>query len=220
MSLRILVADDHPVIAAAIRTNLQTQAGWHVCGDVTNATDLLQAIDDLQPDIIVTDYHMPAPGELDGVQMLSQLRRRYPAIGIVVLTMITNPLVLRTMLDTRIHGLLLKDATLAELFTGVERVARGLTYIGKSALAALTQCDAALAPRIGRQPRLHLSVREMEVIRLYLSGRSVTQIAAQLRRSVKTISRQKQCAMIKLGVSNDQQLFASARLQGGILLPS
>jgi len=218
MSLRILVADDHPVISAAVKGSLQGQLGWEVCGDVTNAGDLLLAIEHLQPDIVVTDYHMPGECEHDGVQLLTHLRRRYPAIGVIVLTMITNPMLLRTMLDTRIHGLLLKDSALTELVTVVARVERGLTYIGKSALAALAQSEAALGPRIGRQRRTQLSVREMEVLRLYLSGRSVSEIAGQLCRSVKTISRQKQCAMYKLGVQNDRELFESATVQG-ILLP-
>jgi two-component system capsular synthesis response regulator RcsB len=218
MSLRILLADDHPVIAAAVRARLQGQTGWEVCAEVTNATELLHAVDQLQPDIVVTDYHMPGVGERDGYQLMSALRRRRPTLGVIVLTMITNPLLLRNILDTRVQGLLLKDSPLSELVTAVARVQGGLTYIGKSALAALSQCGQALPPQRGRRPRVRLSVRELEVLRLYLAGQSVTEIAESLRRSVKTISRQKQCAMVKLGVNNERELFACAAVQG-VLLP-
>ena len=81
MTLRILLADDHPVITAAIRARLQSQTGWEVCGEVISATDLLQQTDLLRPDIVVTDYHMPGPAELDGVRLLTALRRRYPAMA-------------------------------------------------------------------------------------------------------------------------------------------
>lgn len=78
MTLRILLADDHPVITAAIRASLQTQTGWEVCGEVASATELHHQVEILQPDVVVTDYHMPGPAELDGVRLITSLRRRYP----------------------------------------------------------------------------------------------------------------------------------------------
>ncbi|MCA3182018.1 MULTISPECIES: response regulator [unclassified Cupriavidus] len=217
MTLRILLADDHPVITAAIRARLQSQTGWEVCGEVISATDLLQQTDLLRPDIVVTDYHMPGPAELDGVRLLTALRRRYPAMAVVVLTMITNPLVLRTILDVRVQGLLLKDSQLTEIVTAIVRAQRGYTYIGKSALRALAPTEVRPMMPIGREGMQRLSARETEVLRLYLTGRSVTEIAATLCRSVKTISRQKNCAMHKLGVGNDRELFECAALQGMVL---
>jgi len=217
MTLRILLADDHPVITAAIRARLQTQTGWEVCGEVISATELLQQADILRPDVVVTDYHMPGPAELDGVRLITALRRRYPAMSVVVLTMITNPLVLRAILDVRVQGLILKDSQLSEIVTAIARAQRGFTYIGKSALRALAPTEVRPMMPIGREGMQRLSARETEVLRLYLTGRTVTEIAATLCRSVKTISRQKNCAMHKLGVSNDRELFECAALQGMVL---
>lgn len=217
MTLRILLADDHPVITAAVRARLQTQTGWEVCGEVVSATELLQQADILRPDVVVTDFHMPGPAELDGVRLITALRRRYPAMSIVVLTMITNPLVLRTILDVRVQGLLLKDSQLTEIVTAIARAQRGFTYIGKSALRALAPTEVRPMMPIGREGMQRLSARETEVLRLYLTGRTVTEIAATLCRSVKTISRQKNCAMHKLGVNNDRELFECSALQGMVL---
>jgi len=217
MTLRILLADDHPVITAAIRACLQTQTGWEVCGEVASATELHHQVEILQPDVVVTDYHMPGPAELDGVRLITSLRRRYPALSIIVLTMITNPLVLRTILDAHVHGLLLKDCPLTEIVTAIARAQRGFTYIGKSALRALAPTELRTMLPCGRNGVQRLSARETEVLRLYLTGRTVTEIAATLCRSVKTISRQKNCAMHKLGVSNDRELFECAALQGVVL---
>ncbi|WER47878.1 response regulator [Cupriavidus sp. WKF15] len=219
MTLKILLADDHPVVCAAVRDQLQTQPGWVVCGVATSATELLSSVEALHPDIVITDYHMPGPRDSDGIRLISTLRRRHPTVGVIVLTMITNPMILRSILNARVHGLMLKDAPLCELVTVVARIQRGFNYIGKSALEILAQTnpDSLLEP--GQQVAQRLSVRETEVIRLYLSGRSVSEIAAILCRSVKTISRQKNCAMQKLGASNDRELFECAARQG-ILLPS
>ncbi|CAG9170179.1 Transcriptional regulatory protein RcsB [Cupriavidus laharis] len=218
MTLRILLADDHPVVSAAVRDQLQTQAGWVVCGMVTSATELLNSVQALRPDIVITDYHMPGPRDSDGIRLISTLRRHHPALGVIVLTMITNPMILRSILNARVHGLLLKDAPLCELVTVVARIQRGFNYVGKSALDILTQADPDSLIEPGQPAMQRLSVRETEVIRLYLSGRSVSEIAGILCRSVKTISRQKNCAMQKLGASNDRELFECAARQG-ILLP-
>ncbi len=218
MTLRILLADDHPLVTAATRARVQSQTGWEVCGEVVSATELLQQVEILRPDVVVTDYHMPGPAELDGIRLITALRRRYPDISVLVLTMITNPLVLRTILDIRVQGLLLKDCQLSEIVTAISRAQRGFTYIGKSALRALAPTDLRTMLPLGREGVQRLSAREMEVLRLYLTGRTVTEIATTLCRSVKTISRQKNCAMHKLGVSNDRELFECAALQG-VMLP-
>lgn len=219
MTLRILLADDHPVVCTAVRDQLQTQPGWVVCGMASSATELMSNVETLRPDIVITDYHMPGPRDSDGIRLLSTLRRHHPTVSVIVFTMITNPMILRSILKARVNGLMLKDAPLSELITAVARVQRGFSYVGKSALDILAQTnpDSLLEPR--QQIAQRLSVREMEVIRLYLSGRSVSEIALILCRSVKTISRQKNCAMQKLGASNDRELFECAARQG-ILLPT
>ena len=109
MALRILLADDHPVVSAAVADRLHTQTGWEICGTVTSATALLNSVATLRPDVVVTDYHMPSQqeGSGDGLRMLAALRRRHPSLAVTVLTMITNPLVLRSILDTPISPELL-----------------------------------------------------------------------------------------------------------------
>ncbi|MGO4810696.1 response regulator [Cupriavidus sp. 2MCAB6] len=215
MPLKILIADDHPAITLAVRSQLRSQTGWEICGDARNSMELLHATRAFRPDIVVTDYHMPCRNANDGIRLLANLRRHYPALGVVVLTMITNPLVLRAILNAGAHGLLLKDSHLDELVTAIIRVERGLQFIGESAARVLEHSGSHYAP--GRAGALRLSVRESEVMRLYLSGNSVTGIAGQLCRSVKTISRQKNSAMRKLGATNERELFDFAAQQGLVL---
>jgi two-component system capsular synthesis response regulator RcsB len=88
MTLRILLADDHPLVSAAVADRLYTQTGWEVCGSVTSATALLNSVESLRPDVVITDYHMPAQGEgnSDGLRLLASLRRRHPSLAVIVLT--------------------------------------------------------------------------------------------------------------------------------------
>jgi len=219
MALRILVADDHPAIALAIRSLLRGQAGWEVCGDVTTSDALFHAIEAQRPDILVTDYHMPGGKSKDGQGMLGCLQRGHPRLSVIVFTMITNPLILKSIIDIPVHGLLLKDAVLDELLHAIVQIHHGRPYIGKSAARILEEANAQKPLSHQRNGVASLSVRETEVLRLYLSGRSVTQIANVLSRSVKTVSRQKNCAMQKLGATNDRELFDFAARQD-IVLPS
>jgi two-component system capsular synthesis response regulator RcsB len=219
MTLRILVADDHPAIALAIRSLLRSHAGWEVCAEVTTSDALFRALDTERPDILVTDYHMPGGKAKDGLRMLGCLRRGYPSLNVIVLTMITNPLILKSMLDIPVQGLLLKDSPLDELVHAILHIRRGSSYTGKSAARILAESNAHKPYSEDRNGFSSLSVREAEVLRLYLSGRSVTQIADVLSRSVKTVSRQKNCAMQKLGAANDRELFDFAVRQD-IVFPS
>jgi two-component system capsular synthesis response regulator RcsB len=219
MALKILVADDHPAIFMAVRGVLLQRPGWEVCGEIGSADAMMRALKAGTPDIVITDYHMPADRDCDGMHMLGNIRRRFPSLKIIVLTMITNPLILRAIMDTPVQGLLLKSETLAELVYAIQQVDLGQTYVSPTASLLINDAVSERAYPDQRPGVQSLSVRETEVLRLYLAGRSVTQIADALSRSVKTISRQKNCAMQKLGANNDRELFDFAAQQD-IVLPN
>ncbi|AOY94794.1 DNA-binding response regulator [Cupriavidus sp. USMAA2-4] len=219
MALRILIADDHPIVPAGLRGLLHGRPGWEVCGEAASAAELLSATEALRPDIVLTDYHMPAPNAKDGIRLLRALRRCLPQGQVIVLTMITNPAVLRAILRTGVHGLVLKDAPPAEMALAIAQVQRGLFYVGRSALRILAAALGYGEPGEPGLPGLQgLSPREIEVLRLYLNGSSLTDIARASHRSIKTVSSQKLSAMRKLGACNDQELFAYAA-HSGLVLP-
>jgi len=212
MVVRILIADDHPIVLVGLRSLLRGRPGWEICGEAVNADELLRAAEALRPDIVLTDYHMPASPADDGVRLLHALRRRVPAAQVIVLTMLTNPAILRTILRARVQGLVLKDSPLDEVASAIAQALRGLNYVGHSVLRILAGDDFA---EVEGPAGLHnLSTRELDVLRRYLSGCSVTEIARASHRSIKTISRQKIAAMRKLGASNDRELFEYAMHHG------
>lgn len=215
-TVRIIVADDHPVVLIGVRALLQTQgARFRVVGEAHEGESLLTMLKQQPCDLLITDYSMPAEsGGQDGLLLLRSLQRDFPALAVLVLTMIRNPATVAGMLATGVRGVVDKSGLTQELITAVGAVAHGRNYVSESLrdpLAEPRPVPAATGDG-GTMPRL--STREAEVVRLFVQGLSVTQIAEQLRRSVKTVSQQKNDAMRKLGVASHVQLYEYARSSG------
>jgi two-component system capsular synthesis response regulator RcsB len=134
--------------------------------------------------------------------MLGRLQRRWPELPVVVLTVAGNAGVLRSILATGVRGLLNKSDALTELTLAVQAVAHQRRYLGSGIRRIVDAAGSARGP---------LSPRENEVLRLFVAGMSVSEIARRLERSIKTVSRQKMDAMAKLGLRSDLELYAWAR---------
>jgi two-component system, NarL family, captular synthesis response regulator RcsB len=213
LKLRIVLADDHPFVLLGIRATFSTDESLEIVGEAGSAAGLLALLASTPCDVLVTDFAMPEPGlqAEDGLRLIKRVRRDWPDIRIVVLTSMSNVAILRSILAAGAMSLLSKVESMEELacavrLAGVRR--RYLsTSIGAALAAAGTETDA-----LAEGPRL--SPREVEVVRMFASGLSITEIARVLNRDVRTISRQKRDAMGKLGVQNDPGLFAFARANG------
>ncbi|MGC3965299.1 MAG: response regulator transcription factor [Rhodocyclaceae bacterium] len=198
--IRIIVADDHPVVRAGIVAVLKSAPDITVIGEADGVTALTALVAADPPDIIVTDYQMPDADSNDGARMLRFLRQRYPRVPVIVLTMLSNPLVYRVILKLDVRGLLMKSGETSQLLDAVRAVRAGRRYISPT-------ISAALEERSDAQLSADLSLRETEVIRLFAGGLTVNDIARQLERSKKTISHQKRSAMDKIGAQSDQELI-------------
>jgi two-component system capsular synthesis response regulator RcsB len=216
-STRIILADDHPVVLMGIRALLEDHGeGLRVVGEAVDARGLHDLLEQERCDLLITDYCMPGamPGKgegEDGLMLLHALRRQYPDMRIIVLTMVGNAALIRGMLAVGVDGVVNKTALSRELLLAVRAVLQDRDYLCERTQAALGMSGPAVV-----EPA-RLSRREAEVVRLFASGMSVTQIAERLHRSVKTVSKQKNDAIRKLGLAGDAQLYEYARSVG--LLP-
>lgn len=206
--LRIILADDHPVVRSGLRLLLESGGMVEVVAEAGSPASLFQALARSKVDLLLTDFLMPGGDGVDGLDMLSRLRAHWPRLPVVVLTMAGNPNVLQAILGTGVRGLLDKSDALPELSMAIAAVANGRSYIGSGVRNAL---DAHMRNDVGG---VALSRRETEVLRLFASGMTVSEIARHLNRSVKTISHQKVGAMTKLGLHNDLEIYAYARENG------
>jgi two-component system capsular synthesis response regulator RcsB len=164
-------------------------------------------------DVLVTDLTMPdASGDADdGLRLIRRIRGGWPAVRIVVLTSLTNAAILRSIMSDGVIGMLNKSESMDELAAAIRAAGAGRSYVSQSIL--LTLAEASGEP-LGMSPMRNLSPRQAEVIRMFVRGKSISEIARDLGRDVRTISRQKRDAMAKLGVSNDPGLFAFVRAYG------
>ncbi|HEY5802068.1 MAG TPA: response regulator transcription factor [Lysobacter sp.] len=201
------MADDHPIIRKGVRTLLERDHGLKVVAEAASADELHGVLDAAPCDLLITDFNMPGGRMSDGLSLLGMLHRKWPALPVIVLTIVSNPDVLRSIMATGARGLVNKSEALGELPLAVQAVAQGRNYVGPAMELVLQATEATNEQAV-------LSIREAEVFRLFASGLTVSQIAKQLNRSVKTVSRQKVEAMAKLEIENDIDLYTYARSNG------
>jgi two-component system capsular synthesis response regulator RcsB len=213
LKLRIVLADDHPFVLLGIRATFSVDENLEVVAEAAGAAELLRLLAYTPCDVLVTDFAMPEQGiqAEDGLRLIKRLRRDWPAISIVVLTSMSNVAILRSILAAGAMSLLNKVESMDELAAAVKYAGVGRRYLSTSIVSALAVAGAE-TDLLGEGPRL--SPREIEVVRMFASGLSITEIARFMKRDVRTISRQKRDAMSKLGVQNDPGLFAFARAHG------
>ncbi|MGE8610668.1 MAG: response regulator [Achromobacter veterisilvae] len=204
--LRIVLADDHPLVLVGIRDLLETVPNLQVTGAVSSSTDLISHLENNLSNVVITDYSMPGDDAYgDGMRLIKYLVRRHPGLHIVVLTMVSNPMIISALYDAGVAAVVLKRDNLAEIVTALSMLRIGRKYYPPGFLR-----DSATS--IQRRPIGEcinsLSPKEFEVLRHFVRGETVTLIAENLKRSVKTISGQKASAMRKLNVQTDQELVA------------
>ncbi|CUR78599.1 Capsular synthesis regulator component B [Achromobacter xylosoxidans] len=201
---RILLADDHQVVILGVRNVLEGVARYHIVGEALSATELIRKARELTPDIIITDYNMPSEdGYGDGLALVQYLRRNFPRVRILIHTMISSPVIVASLYEEGVSGVLFKSGDLAEILTALGALENNQIYRSTPQALAANHPGGAqdAATRIAR-----LSPKELEVLRHFLSGTSVGDIARIMNRSVKTVSTHKIAAMRKLDVETDHEL--------------
>lgn len=213
VNLRIILADDHPFVLLGIRAVLKTRTGVTVVDEATNPLSLIERLQSTPCDVLVTDLAMPDHSFAvdDGLNLVRRIRIGWPQLRIVVMTTLTNVAILRAIVSDGAVSMIGKTESMDELWQAIIAARHGETYFGRSIIEALarpqdSECERAPTPR--------LTGKQIEVIRLLVSGQSISDIAAALGCDRRTVTRQKREAMAKLGVTNDPGLFSYVRAYG------
>lgn len=205
--MRVIIADDHPVVRIGLRMLVDLNNRCEIVGEADGPDSLLSLLATTPCDLLITDFSMPGNLQSDGLKMLSRVRRGYPAMPIILVTMFANITTLRAAFAQGVMAIIAKGASAKELPTAIKSVGEGRRFISESLRAALIEADA-------ESQSISLSAKELEVVRMLASGMTVSEIAGYFKRSVSTISKQKSMAMQRLGISTDVDLFAYARDSG------
>ncbi|WP_028212099.1 response regulator [Paraburkholderia mimosarum] len=215
--IRVVVADDHPVILFGAEQALLNFPGIQVVGRARQSTELVKVLQTVPCDVLVTDLAMPGGQYGDGLPLIGYLRRNFPNIPIVVLTMLENAALLKRLGELGLIAVVHKSDDLSHIGLAVQHVSRNLEYMSPQVRIALDQFRANSG---GKSEEVTLSKRELEVVRLFVSGMTIKEISEKLSRSIKTISTQKNTAMRKLGLDRDPELFQYAQSNGLLNLSS
>lgn len=202
-SIRVMLADDHPIALLGLRHTLGREPGMTIAGAARGAAELLSALDTVDCDVLLSDYAMPGDGQ-DGLPMFRHIRRHHPSLPIVVYTMIDNPAIVRLLMHEGIGCLLSKIDAIAHLVPAIHAAYSGGSYVSP-AVAQLI--DVSPGPLLGQRRVSAWTEREAEIIALYMSGLTVNEIADVLHRTKQTVSAQKATAMAKLGLHSDIDLI-------------
>ncbi len=211
--VQLVIADDHPGVVAAVRRLVSGVHGFEVVGEASNADELLAVLARVRCDLAITDYAMPGSRYGDGILLLEFLVRRHPDLRLMVLTMLETRALMSNILRAGIKVIVSKSDEPQHILEGMQAAVDGRIYLSPLLNAKLL-CRNGEPQPAHDDPVAKLGKRELEVLRMYVTGKTVSEIAQQLNRSVKTISSQKQTAMRKLELGTVAALFDFAVRHG------
>jgi len=198
--LRILIADDHSVVRAGLRTLLESHAGWEVCAESPDGRDAIEKATKLKPDVAVLDIGMPL---LNGVEATRRIRAASPSTEILILTMHESDDLVQQVVDAGARGYILKDDADRVLLAAVDAVRQHKPYF--STRVSTPPADDLSSPDSART-RPRLTPREREILQLLTEGKSNKEVASLLGISVNTAEAHRANIMLKLNLHSLAEL--------------
>lgn len=185
--IRILIADDHRVVREGLAAILKSRSDMDVVGEATNGFEVIEKAKALKPDVILMDISMP---QMNGVEATRAIRKIFPEIGIVVLTMHDDEATIFDLVRAGVHGYLLKDSDSSEIIKGIQSIYKGESMIHPSIARKILGEFSNLRSDQGKKAptqAYNLSAREVDVLRRVAKGKTNKEIAGELQLSEKTI---------------------------------
>ncbi|WP_276954166.1 response regulator [Allomeiothermus silvanus] len=204
--LRILIADDHPIVRAGLVGLLSTQEGFQVVGEASSGLEAVQMADALRPNVVLMDLRMPG---MDGTAATRAIRSRFPEVQVLVLTTYDTDTEIVRAIEAGAIGYLLKDVPREELYKAIYASAHGESVLSPPVAARLLG-------RMRSPSDESLSTRELEVLSLVAKGLSNKEIARELKISEATVKTHLLHTFGKLGV-DDRTAAVTVALERGIL---
>jgi DNA-binding NarL/FixJ family response regulator len=196
IAIRVLLAEDHALVRAGLRSLLERMSGIEVVGEAGNGREAIEMIGRQLPDVVLMDITMPG---LNGLHTAARAKAEHPQVRVIMLSMHDNEEYVWHALHAGAAGYLLKDADGAELELAIRSVARGLSYLSPAVSGHLvSDYVRRAAPERGSLERL--TPRQIEIVQLIAEGYTNREIADQLDVSLKTVESHRAQAMSRLDI--------------------
>jgi DNA-binding NarL/FixJ family response regulator len=196
--IRVVIAEDHLMVRAGIQALLENAGDIHVLGVASNGQEAIEAVQELDPDILIMDIMMP---RMNGIQAAENIRDRKLPTKILLLSMYSDPGLVHQALQSGVKGYVLKSSASDELLRAVRAVANGETFLSNPVSEILI--EGVVNPNINRDendPLSVLSPREKEIMQLVAEEHTSSEIAEMLFISEKTVEKHRAKLMEKLNV--------------------
>jgi DNA-binding NarL/FixJ family response regulator len=210
-SLRVVIADDHPVFREGLRSLLSTDSEIEVVAEVASGADAVTRVDELQPDVVIMDLHMPG---LDGVAATRDILGRSPHVAVLVLTMFDDDDSVFAAMRAGARGYLLKGAGAGDIARAIRAVGSGEAIFGPDVARRVMEYFTTPRPELSVMAFPELTDREREVLELIAQGRNNAWIARHFVLSPKTIRNHVSNIFTKLQVADRAEAIVRAREAG------
>ena len=209
--IRIVIADDHAIVREGLKRIVSAAADMEVTGEAGDGAQVMQMVRSLEFELLTLDLSMPGRS---GIELIKLVRAERPKLRILVLSMHQEMQYAVRAIKAGANGYLTKESAPEQLVQAIRRIAAGGAYVTPEVAEQLAM--GAMPGAQEQAPHETLTNREFEVLRLVAQGMPLTEIAATLKLSVKTVSTHKTNLMHKMGLNNASELVRYA-VKHGIL---
>jgi DNA-binding NarL/FixJ family response regulator len=202
--LSILIADDHAVVRAGLRTLLESRPSWEICAEAADGREAVEKAANYKPRIAILDIGMPL---LNGVEATRQIRKASPATEILILTMHESDDLVQQVVEAGARGYILKDEADRALLDAVQALSQHRPFFSSRVSGAAASSDASDNTKSSRS---RLTPREREILQLLAEGKSNKEVATLLNISVNTAEAHRANIMLKLDFHSLAELIMYA----------
>jgi DNA-binding NarL/FixJ family response regulator len=198
--IKVLLADDHPVVRRGLRQILAETSDLLASGEASTVEEVLQAVQEQRWDVVVLDISLRGG---NGIELIGEIRRLRPETRVLILTVHPEDQYAVRSIRAGAAGFMNKESAPENLTGAIRKIASGGRYVSPALAETLA---SVLAGEAGDEPHRRLSDREFEILKLLASGKTVSEVAAQLSLSVKTVSTHRTRILRKMNMTTGAQL--------------
>ncbi|MGB5554666.1 MAG: response regulator transcription factor [Flavobacteriaceae bacterium] len=203
--IKVLIADNHPIIRMGVKNVLESASGFQVLAEVSTTTELFKKVEEVSPDVVILEMDIP---EINGIATLRKMKKEYPNVRVLIYSGQSEDVYALSTIRAGAFGYLSKASDIDYIISAVRKVAEGNMFITNELAQRLAFDEGTQKPRRFFRK---LSTREIEVLKLLASGKRNKEVAIGLNLNEKTVSTYKARLMKKLNVDNMVDLLQQAK---------